>query len=52
MKKYLKIGLNLFFLSNFLLLLSCNRDKIDKYKKESANIADTNKVKSIKIQTH
>lgn len=52
MKKYLKIGLKLFFLSNVLLLLSCNRDKIDKYEKESANIADTNKVKSIKIQTH
>ena len=52
MKKYLKIGLKLFFLSNVLLLLSCNRDTIDKYEKESANTADTNKVKSIKIQTH
>lgn len=52
MKKYSKIGLKLFFLSHFLLLLSCNRAKIDKYEKESANITDTNKVKSIKIQTH
>ena len=52
MKKYLKIGLKLFFLSNVLLLLSCNRVKIDKYEKESANTADTNKVKSNKIQTH
>ncbi len=52
MKKYLKIGLKLFFLFFVLLLLSCNRAKIDKYEKESANIADTNKVKSIKIQTH
>jgi hypothetical protein len=52
MKKYLKIGLKLFFLSNVLLLLSCNGAKIDKYEKESSIIADTNKVKSIKIQTH
>jgi hypothetical protein len=52
MKKYLKIGLKIFFLSNFLLLLSCNRAKIEEYEKESTNIADTNKVKSIKIQTH
>ena len=52
MKKYLKIGLKLFFLSNVLLLLSCSRAKIDKYEKESAIVADTNKVKSIKIQTH
>lgn len=52
MKKYLKIGLKLYFLSNVLLLLSCNRAKIDKYEKESAIVADTNKVKSIKIQTH
>ena len=52
MKKYLKIGLKLFFLSSVLLLLSCNRAEIDKYEKESAIVADTNKVKSIKIQTH
>ena len=52
MKKYLKIGLKLFLLSNVLLLLSCNRAKIDKYEKESAIVEDTNKVKSIKIQTH
>ena len=52
MKKYLKIGLKLFFLLFVLLLLSCNRAKIDKYEKESAIVADTNKVKSIKIQTH
>ena len=52
MKKCLKIGLKLFFLFLVSLLLSCNRAKIDKYEKESANIADTNKVKSIKIQTH
>ena len=52
MKKYLKIGLKLFFLSNVLLLLSYNRAKIDKYEKESAIVEDTNKVKSIKIQTH
>ncbi len=52
MKKYLKIGLKLFFLFFVLLLLSCNRDKIDKYEKESAIVVDTNKVKSIKIQTH
>ena len=52
MKKYLKIGLKLFFLSSVLLLLSCNGAKIDKYEKESTIIADTNKVKSIKIQTH
>lgn len=52
MKKYLKIGLKLFFLFFVLLLLSCNRAKVDKYEKESANITDTNKVKSIKIQTH
>ena len=52
MKKYLKIGLKLFFLSHVLLLLSCNRAKIDKYEKESAIVEDTNKVKSIKIQTH
>ena len=52
MKKYLKIGLKLFFLSSVLLLLSCNRAKIDKYEKESAVVVDTNKVKSIKIQTH
>ena len=52
MKKYLKIGLKLFFLLFVLLLLSCNRAKIDKYEKESAIIVDTNKVKSIKIQTH
>ena len=52
MKKHLNIGLKLFFLSNVLLLLSCSRAKIDKYEKESAIVADTNKVKSIKIQTH
>jgi hypothetical protein len=52
MKKYLKIGLKIFILSNVLLLLSCNRAKIDKYEKESAIVEDTNKVKSIKIQTH
>jgi len=52
MKKYLKIGLKIFFLSNVLLLLSCKRAKIDKYEKESAIVEDTNKVKSIKIQTH
>ena len=52
MKKYLKIGLKLYFLSNVLLLLSCNRAKIDKYEKESVNIVDTNRVESIKIQTH
>ena len=52
MKKYLKIGLKLFFLSGVLLLLSCNSAKIDEYEKESTNVADTNKVKSIKIQTH
>ena len=52
MKKYLKTGLKLFFLFFVLLLLSCNRAKVEKYEKESANITDTNKVKSIKIQTH
>ena len=52
MKKYLKIGLKLYFLFSVFLLISCNRAKIDKYEKESAIVADTNKVKSIKIQTH
>ena len=52
MKKCLKTGLKLFFLFHMSFLFSCNRTKIDKYEKESVNIVDTNRVESIKIQTH
>ena len=52
MKKCLKTGLKLFFLFHMGVLFSCNRAKIDKYEKESVNIVDTNRVESIKIQTH
>ena len=52
MKKCLKTGLKLLFLFHISILFSCNRAKIDKYEKESVNIVDTNRVESIKIQTH
>ena len=52
MKKCLKTGLKLLFLFHMSFLFSCNRAKIDKYEKESVNIVDTNRVESIKIQTH